>query len=185
MAPEIHKGEEYVGIEVDLFASAIILYIMMVGRPCFHQAKASDSYYKYMAAGKCDHFWKKHIDTFRNGKETYTSEWYDFINRMLQYRPSDRMTIAEIKAHPWYNLSIPSEAEIKEEFRQRQDLISAANGGGDLPDKVDDNIFTDSKNAHRGEDDVDEESKIISLERTCKEYIPSSKITQFASTFDA
>jgi len=36
MAPEIHKGEEYVGIEVDLFAAGIILYIMMVGRPCFH-----------------------------------------------------------------------------------------------------------------------------------------------------
>lgn len=87
MAPEIHKGEEYVGIEVDLFAAGIILYIMMVGRPCFHQAKASDSYYKYMAAGKCDHFWKKHIETFKNGKETYSDEWYDFINRMLQYEP--------------------------------------------------------------------------------------------------
>ena len=42
-----------------------------------------------------------------------------------------------------------------------------------MPDKVDDNIFTDSKHAHRGEDDGDEESKIISLERTCKEYVPT------------
>lgn len=39
MAPEIHKGEEYSGTAVDLFAAGIILYIMMVGRPCFHQAK--------------------------------------------------------------------------------------------------------------------------------------------------
>lgn len=89
---------------------------MMVGRPCFHQAKPSDSYYKYMAAGKCDQFWKKHIETFKNGKETYSDEWYDFINRMLQYRPQDRMTIPEIKSHPWYTSPIPSESEIKDEF---------------------------------------------------------------------
>lgn len=63
-------------------------------------------------------------------------------------------------------------------------MINSANGGGDLPDKVDNNIFTDAKHAHRGEDDVDEESKLPSLERTCKEYVPSTKITQFASTFD-
>ena len=116
MAPEIHKGEEYVGIEVDLFAAGIILYIMMVGRPCFHQAKASDSYYKYMAAGKCDHFWKKHIETFKNGKETYSDEWYDFINRMLQYNPQDWMTLEEIKAHPWYTAPIPTTAQIWQEF---------------------------------------------------------------------
>jgi len=56
-------------------------------------------------------------------------------------------------------------------------LINSANGGGDLPDKVDNNIFTDAKHAHRGEDDVDEESKLPSLERTCKEFVPSTKIT--------
>jgi len=116
MAPEIHKGEEYVGIEVDLFAAGIILYIMMVGRPCFHQAKASDSYYKYMAAGKCEHFWKKHIETFKNGKETYSDEWYDFINRMLQYNPQDRMTLEEIKAHPWFTAPAPTTAQIRQEF---------------------------------------------------------------------
>ena len=87
------------------------------------------------------------------------------------------MTIAEIKAHPWYNLPIPTESQIKEEFRQRHELINSANGGGDLPDKVDNNIFTDAKHAHRGEDDVDEESKLPSLERTCKEFVPSTKIT--------
>lgn len=74
------------------------------------------------------------------------------------------MTISEIKAHPWYNLPIPTEKEVLEEFNQRHEMINSANGGGDLPDKVDDNIFTDSKHAHRGEDDVDEESKILSLE---------------------
>lgn len=83
MAPEIHKGEDYSGAAVDLFAVGVILYIIMVGRPCFHQAKASDSYYKYMAAGKCDNFWNKHIKTFENGRGSFSDDWYDFINRML------------------------------------------------------------------------------------------------------
>ena len=80
MAPEIQAGEEYSGASVDLFAAGIILYIMMVGRPCFHEAKPSDPYYKYMAAGKCDKFWAKHIETFENGKDTFSDDWYDFIN---------------------------------------------------------------------------------------------------------
>ena len=80
MAPEIQAGEEYSGASVDLFAAGIILYIMMVGRPCFHEAKPSDPYYKYMAAGKCDKFWAKHIKTFENGKDTFSDDWYDFIN---------------------------------------------------------------------------------------------------------
>ncbi len=96
MAPEIHNGEEYSGAAVDLFAAGIILYIMLVGRPCFHQAKATDPYYKYMAAGKCESFWKKHIKTFDNGRETYSEEWFDFINRMLQYNPEDRLTMSEL-----------------------------------------------------------------------------------------
>ncbi len=35
MAPEIHVGIDYSGQAVDLFAAGIILYIMVVGRPCF------------------------------------------------------------------------------------------------------------------------------------------------------
>jgi serine/threonine protein kinase len=136
-----------------------------------------------MAAGRCDHFWKKHIETFTNGKETYSDEWYDFINRMLQYLPQDRMTIAEIKEHPWYTKPIPSESEVLKEFESRYNRIHSATGSGDLPSEVDQSIYTDSKHAHRGEDDG-EDAKMPTLERTCKEYEPVTKITQFFSTFD-
>jgi hypothetical protein len=63
-------------------------------------------------------------------------------------------------------------------------LIHAATGSGDLPGEVDQNIFTDTKHVHRGEDDVDEEAKLPSLERTCKEFTPVNKITQFFSTYE-
>lgn len=38
MAPEIHLKQGYIGREVDLFASAIILFIMVVGHPPFTSA---------------------------------------------------------------------------------------------------------------------------------------------------
>ncbi len=116
MPPESHMGGEYGGKAADLFACSIILYIMLVGRPCFHTAKASDPYYKYMAAGKCDKFWGKHIKTFTNGADTYSPEFMDLINKMMQYNPEDRLSIDEVRSHPWYTAAVPSEAEIKEEF---------------------------------------------------------------------
>jgi hypothetical protein len=103
---------------------------------------------------------------------------------MLQYLPQDRMTIAEIKEHPWYTKPIPSESEVLKEFESRYNRIHSATGSGDLPSEVDQSIYTDSKHAHRGEDDGSEDAKMPTLERTCKEYEPVTKITQFFSTFD-
>lgn len=74
------------------------------------------------------------------------------------------MTIPEIKAHPWYNGAMPSEQEIRAEFKQRYDMIHSGTGSGDLPEEVDSNIFTDAKHVHRGEDEVDEEQKLPTLE---------------------
>ena len=38
MAPEIHLGKEYEGSRVDLFASAIILFVILTQRPPFTSA---------------------------------------------------------------------------------------------------------------------------------------------------
>lgn len=181
MAPEIHLGEEYSGASVDLFAAGIILYIMLVGRPCFHQATAADPYYKYMAAGKCDHFWKKHIKTFENGRESYSEEWYDFINRLLQYQPEDRLNMEQLKEHPWFTAEMPSEEEVREEFQKRTDMLNGFAGAGEgTPDEVGDDVY--GTRVHRGEDDIDEKDTLQTLERTCKEWVSSSKVTKFFST---
>ena len=48
MAPEIHEDKPYKGEAVDLFASAIILFIMVSGTPPFNTAKPDEYYYKYI-----------------------------------------------------------------------------------------------------------------------------------------
>jgi len=60
MAPEICLKQPYQGKSVDLFASAIILFIMVAQHPPFNTAEAKDPFYKVLAANRADIFWKTH-----------------------------------------------------------------------------------------------------------------------------
>lgn len=60
MAPEIHLGKPYTGAGVDLFASAIILFIMLSQRPPFSRAEVSDPHYRLLVGDKANVFWQAH-----------------------------------------------------------------------------------------------------------------------------
>lgn len=50
MAPEIHMRLPYQGEAVDLFSSAIILFIIYSGSPPFSKADSKDPYYRIFCA---------------------------------------------------------------------------------------------------------------------------------------
>ena len=59
MAPEIHLGKSYEGASVDLFAAAIILFVIIAQRPPFECADPTkDPLYRTIAAGRHELFWK-------------------------------------------------------------------------------------------------------------------------------
>ena len=60
MAPELLYGLPYNGKSVDLFATGMILFIMVTGFPPFHKAELRDYFYKYICANRADDFWKIH-----------------------------------------------------------------------------------------------------------------------------
>jgi len=62
MAPEIFINKKYNGVIVDLFASAIVNFIMVSGTPPFNKADPNkDPHYKLMINPmKNDHFWNVH-----------------------------------------------------------------------------------------------------------------------------
>lgn len=60
MAPEIVL-KKYRGDEVDLFACAVILFVMCAGHPPFPRALATDSYYRLLKDKKYDEFWEIHL----------------------------------------------------------------------------------------------------------------------------
>lgn len=71
MAPEIHHGLPYSGAQVDLFAAAIVLFIMVSQRPPFAHAKADDPHYKMICANRFDYFWQVH-NNMDNGIDRYS-----------------------------------------------------------------------------------------------------------------
>ena len=127
MAPEIHARRPYSGPSVDLFACAIILFIMITQHPPFSRAEPNDPFYRLICANRADLFWKAHSKNKPNGLEFFTEDFKLLITSMLQFDPAHRPSMAEVKAHPWYNGPVPSHEEIKSEFVHRKHLIDQEN----------------------------------------------------------
>ena len=51
MAPELHTGGQYDGEKIDLFATAVILFLMISGNPPFNSAQLSDPFFNLLATG--------------------------------------------------------------------------------------------------------------------------------------
>jgi len=63
MAPEIHMKLPYSGEAIDLFSSAIILFIIYSGSPPFSKADSKDAYYRLFCANTPEcllKFWNAH-----------------------------------------------------------------------------------------------------------------------------
>lgn len=104
MAPEIHAGRPYEGAAVDLFAAAIILFVICTQRPPFASAAKDDPHYKLISSGgeKASWFWDLHAEA-EDGKDIYTAEFKDLFGKMMALEPSNRLTIDQVIAHPWFN----------------------------------------------------------------------------------
>lgn len=83
MAPEIHMRRPYVGTSVDLFASAIILFITFTQHPPFTKAVPEDPFYKLICANRADLFWRAHSKNKPNGAEFFSEEFKNLITSML------------------------------------------------------------------------------------------------------
>ncbi len=116
MAPEIVLQRKYDGKAVDLFAAAIVLFIMYSGTPAFGQALPADPYYKLLCIGKQKTFWLAHSRNKPGKRKFFSKSFKDLITRMLAFNQEDRMTLEEITKHAWFNGPVPTEEQVKAEF---------------------------------------------------------------------
>lgn len=98
VAPEILKNEPY-GREVDIWAVGVILYILLCGFPPFYDdnnkrlfALIVHARYSFPAP-----YWTD-----------VSSPAKDLVCRLLRVRPEDRLTTAQILAHPWMTTDAPA-----------------------------------------------------------------------------
>lgn len=183
MAPEIYKGITYSGQSVDLFATAIILFIMVAQHPPFGSASSKDPHYKLLSTNKVDTFWKVHCKCKPGGIKFFSESFKSLVTSMLSYNPHERPSLAEIKSHEWYNGPVPSDEEIREEFNQRKYELSKKNNQSDQPipqDVVPPSVFQ-ANTVYKSVGD-DEENKLPELKRKAAEYVPEFKrFTEFYS----
>mmetsp|Transcript_2826 Transcript_2826/g.7930 ORF Transcript_2826/g.7930 Transcript_2826/m.7930 type:complete len:441 (+) Transcript_2826:474-1796(+) len=95
MSPEIYANQEsFDGFAVDMWAAGVILYIMLTGFPPYDQASRTDQRFDLIISGRL-------VEQLRNWDIFLSDEAGDLMQRMLRLNPRDRLTLAEVCAHPW------------------------------------------------------------------------------------
>lgn len=125
MAPEIIKKIPYSGQAVDVFALGVILFIMFAGSPPFNEAQSSDAYYNLLIGKKFDYFWYVHTKS-KGNPAFFPATFKDLINKMLAYEHSERPSLEDIIAHPWFNGTVPSDADVEAEMKKRHFAVREA-----------------------------------------------------------
>jgi 5'-AMP-activated protein kinase catalytic alpha subunit len=92
-APEVINGKSYDGCQIDVWSCGVILYAMLYGELPFDEENVN-TMFKYIKDAKY----------YMKGAASIEAK--DLLNRMMQPNPFNRITIQEIKAHPWFNQNI-------------------------------------------------------------------------------
>ncbi|KAG1346202.1 SNF1-related protein kinase catalytic subunit alpha KIN10 [Cocos nucifera] len=93
-APEVLSRKHYAGPEVDVWSCGVILYALLCGRLPFDDENLSNLHKKITAG----------MYTFSFG---LSASARDLISRMLVVDPMKRITIPEIRQHPWFTPHLP------------------------------------------------------------------------------
>ncbi|EYU44141.1 hypothetical protein ABFS82_08G026200 [Erythranthe guttata] len=93
-APEVISGKLYAGPEVDVWSCGVILYALLCGTLPFDDENIPNLFKKI----------KGGIYTLPSH---LSASARDLIPRMLIVDPMKRMTIPEIRAHPWFQAHLP------------------------------------------------------------------------------
>ena len=104
-APEMFccatKG--YDGVYADIFSLGIVLFILVMGFYPFDKPSITDSKYKLISKKDYNGFWKKCEQKMLSicNSSGVSHEFKDLFEKMVGYRPKERISINDIKRHPW------------------------------------------------------------------------------------
>ena len=98
--PEMEQGK-YTGLQADLFAAGVILFIMYTGTPPFLSTKNTDKIYKLIRDKNFAKFWTLHEK--RKPKGFYSDSLKRLLNSFFSYEAEKRPTFESLKEDEWMN----------------------------------------------------------------------------------
>jgi len=128
-APEIHYKVPYDGAAVDVFNCGIILFLMVCGFQAFERADPRKDK-KYLCFAKKNYgpvweYYEKCLIKCHAPTSFLSEEFKDLINGMFAYQPDERLTLEQIKAHPWYNGDVIDEKTRKRKLSELKANVEA------------------------------------------------------------
>lgn len=102
IAPEVLQRKEYNGQTADVWSCGVTLYVMLVGAYPFEDPNDPRNF-------------RKTIQRIMNVRYSFppnlkiSPECLDLIAKIFLANPTQRITIADIKAHPWFLKNLPAE----------------------------------------------------------------------------
>ncbi|KAM3134272.1 hypothetical protein pb186bvf_013557 [Paramecium bursaria] len=117
--PELtNQAKKYYNPEsADLFAAGVILFTMVMKSAPFKSTKNGDQYYQLLKQDKLS-FWQ--VFTELNSP---SQQFKDLLEKILEENPQKRITIEQIKKHPWMNGPILNAQDYTKELKQRYDTV--------------------------------------------------------------
>ena len=109
-APEVISGHLYAGPEVDVWSCGVILYALLCGSLPFDDESIPNLF--------------KKIKSGMYSMPTHLSQLAkNLIPRMLEVDPMKRITIPEIRMHPWFQHKLPPYLRHPPELMEKQERI--------------------------------------------------------------
>jgi len=115
MAPEVTKKGGYDGAKSDIWACGVILFIMLAGFPPFQKPSLNDWWFNKIANNKHALFWQAH-----SRSAYFSDQTKDFINKILNPDPEKRISIADMKKHPWWKGATITNTALNAELNRRK-----------------------------------------------------------------
>lgn len=109
IAPEVLSRREYDGKQADVWSCGVTLYVMLVGGYPFEDSKDPKNFRKTIA--------RIMSVQYKIPEYVHVSQpCRHLLSRLFVASPHKRITMAEIKAHPWFLKNLPR--ELKDEAQQ-------------------------------------------------------------------
>ena len=103
-APEcfLASSKKYSGITSDIFSLGVVLFLLVMGFYPFEKPNCTDNKYKLIMKKDFNGFWKKSEKILCEPNTKLSNEFKNLFEKMICYNAEERISINEIKNHPWF-----------------------------------------------------------------------------------